>query len=74
MSRAAEKGDRGVAELLLKAMAQPDLEDKPGCMPLSRAIERGNAAIVELLLTQGAKANFRYKLVSKFNGSILELD
>ena len=28
--------------------------------------------VVELLLTQGAKVNFQYKLVSKFNLSILD--
>jgi hypothetical protein len=38
---------------------------------LSRAIEGGNAAVVELLLAQGAKVDYRYRLVSKFNRSTL---
>jgi len=62
LSRAAEKGDQGVVELLLKNGARPDFEDENGCTPLSRAIETGNAAVVELLLAQGAKVDYQYKI------------
>ena len=71
MSRAAEKGDKAVVELLLKNGAQLDLEDENGCTALSRAIEGGNAAVVELLLAQGVKVDYRYELVSNFNRSTL---
>ena len=54
-------------ELLLENGAQPDLEDKNRCTPLSRAIDTGNAAVVELLLVQGAKIDYRYQIVSKFD-------
>ena len=61
-------------ELLLENGAQPDFEDENRCTPLSRAIEGGvvgieggNVGVVELLLTQGAKINYLYKLVSKFD-------
>jgi ankyrin repeat protein len=54
-------------ELLLKNGAQPGLEDWNNCRPLSRAIETGNAAVVELLLAQGAKVDYQYKFVCKFN-------
>jgi ankyrin repeat protein len=63
LSRAAEKGDKEVVELLLKNRAQPDFEDENKCTPLSRAIEGGNAVVVELLLTQGVKVDYEYALV-----------
>ena len=75
MSRAAEKGDEAVVELLLKNGAQPDLEDEKRCTALSRAIEEGHALVVQLLLAQGVKVNFCYKVVSKSpypNRSILD--
>jgi ankyrin repeat protein len=59
-------------KLLLKNGAQPDFEDEGGCKPLSRAIETGNAAVVELLLAQGAKVDYRYRIVSKFNRFTLD--
>jgi ankyrin repeat protein len=71
LSRAAEKGDKAVVELLLKNRAQPDFEDGNSCTPLSRAIEGRNVAVVELLLAQGVKVDYRYRLVSKFNRSTL---
>ncbi|KAK6516739.1 hypothetical protein TWF506_006631 [Arthrobotrys conoides] len=37
LSRAAEKGDEAIVELLLKNGARPDLKDKSGGTPLSRA-------------------------------------
>ena len=64
LSRAAEKDDETVAELLLKYGAQLDLEDKDGLKPLSRAVERGSATIVQLLLAQGAKMDYNYNIVS----------
>jgi ankyrin repeat protein len=70
LSRAAEKSNKGVVELLLENGAQPDFEDENRCTPLSRAIEGGNVGVVELLLAQGVKVNYHYKLVSKFDRSI----
>jgi ankyrin repeat protein len=43
LSRAAEKGDEVIVELLLKNGAQPDLEDADGLTPLSRACNFGVA-------------------------------
>jgi ankyrin repeat protein len=71
LSRAAEKGNKAVVELLLKNGAQPDFEDENNCTPLSRGIEGGNASVVELLLAQGVKVDYRYSFVSKFNRSTL---
>ena len=67
MSRAAEKGDKPVVELLLKNGAQPDLEDGNGRTALSRAIEEGHVVVVQLLLAQGVKVNYKYDIVSKSN-------
>ena len=67
MSRAAEKGDKAVVELLLKTGAQPDLEDENRCTALSRAIEGGHAVVVQLLLSQGVKVNYQYEVVSISN-------
>jgi ankyrin repeat protein len=64
LSRAAEKGDKAVVELLLENGAQPDMEDENRCTALSRAIEGGSAAIVQLLLAQRVKINYHYQLVS----------
>jgi ankyrin repeat protein len=49
LSRAAEKGDEAVVELLLKNGAQPDFADADGQTPLSRAKYAGNAAVLQLL-------------------------
>jgi ankyrin repeat protein len=62
---------RGVVKLLLKNGAQLDFEDEDSCTPLLRAIERGNTTIVEVLLAQGAKVDYRFKVVGKFNRSKL---
>ena len=59
MSRAAEKGDKAVVELLLKNGAQPDLEDADGQTPLSRALHRGNADIVQIWLDPLTNCNNR---------------
>ena len=67
MSRAAERGDKAIVELLLKNGAQPDLGDEKGWTALSRAIEEGHAVVVQLLLAQGAKVNYKYDVVSKSN-------
>jgi ankyrin repeat protein len=67
LSRAAEKGDEAVVELLLKNGAQPDLEDENKWTALQRAIEGGHAVVVQLLLAQGAKVNYQYEVVSKSN-------
>ena len=57
MSRAAEKGDEAVVELLLKNGAQPDFKD-PCCQTLLLRAERGgrlrakrggSAAVLQLL-------------------------
>jgi ankyrin repeat protein len=49
LSRAAEKGNKAVVELLLKNGAQPDFEDAEGQTPPSRALHEGNFDIVQLL-------------------------
>ena len=49
MSRAVEKGNETVVQLLLTYGAQPDLEDVDGQMPLSRAEHAGNEAVLQLL-------------------------
>jgi len=49
LSRAAEKGNKAVVELLLKNGAQPDFKDAAGLTPLSRALYRGNHDIIQLL-------------------------
>jgi ankyrin repeat protein len=67
LSRAAEKGDKAVVELLLKNGAQPDFEDEKGWTPLSRAIKGEHAVVVQLLLAEGVEVNYRYELVSKSN-------
>ena len=67
MSRAAERGDERVVELLLKNGAQPDFEDKNGQTPLSRAVEGRSVAIVQLLLDQGVKTDYNYTIVSESN-------
>jgi ankyrin repeat protein len=67
LSRAAEKGDKAVVELLLKNGAQSDLEDENRWTALSRAIEGEHAAVVQLLLAQGVKVNYQYEFVSKSN-------
>jgi ankyrin repeat protein len=73
LSRAAEKGDKAVVELLLKNGAQPDLEDEDRCTALSRAIEGGHAVVVQLLLSQGVKVNYQYEVVSKSNHTRIDL-
>jgi ankyrin repeat protein len=73
LSRAAEKGDNAVVELLLKNGAQPDLEDENGWTALSRAIEGGHATVVQLLLAQGVKVNYQYGVVSKSNHTRIDL-
>ena len=73
MSRAAEKGDKAVVELLLKNKAQPDLEDVNRCRALSRAIEGGHVVVVQLLLAQGVKVNYQYEVVSKSNHTRINL-
>jgi ankyrin repeat protein len=67
LSRAAEKGDKAVVELLLKNGAQSDSEDENRWTALSRAIEGGHAVVVQLLLAQGVKVNYHYEVVSKSN-------
>ena len=69
LSRAAEKGNTRVVELLLENGAQPDFKDENKRTPLSRAIEGGNVGVVEALLAQGAKVDYKEKIVSKFDRS-----
>jgi ankyrin repeat protein len=65
LSRAAEKGDEAVVQLLLKYGAQPDLKYGDGLTPLLRAIEIGSAAVVQLLLITGAARDYNYRAVSE---------
>jgi ankyrin repeat protein len=67
LSRAAEKGDERVVELLLQNSAYLDFEDEYGQTPLARAIERGNIAVIQLLLAQKAKTDYKYTIVSESN-------
>jgi ankyrin repeat protein len=67
LSRAAEKGDEAVVQLLLKYGAQPDLKDEDGLTPLLRAIEIGSAAVVQPLLIKGAEMDSNYRVVSESN-------
>jgi ankyrin repeat protein len=64
LSRAAEKGDERVVDLLLENGAEPDFEDEGGQTPLSRAIEGGSVAVVQLLLDQEVKMDYKYNIVS----------
>jgi ankyrin repeat protein len=73
LSRAAEKGDKAVVELLLKSGAQPDLTDEDRWTALSRAIQGGHAVVVQLLLAQRVKVNYRYDVVSKSNDTGIDL-
>jgi ankyrin repeat protein len=65
LSRAAEKGDTAVVELLLTNGAQLDLEDEHRWTAFLRAIEGGHVIVVRLLLAQGVKVNYQYEVVSK---------
>jgi ankyrin repeat protein len=67
LSRAAEKGNEAVVQLLLKYGAQPDFKDKDGLTPLLRAIEIGSAAVVESLLIKGVEMDYNSRAVSEFN-------
>jgi ankyrin repeat protein len=49
LSRAVEKGNEAIVQLLLTHGAQPDLEDADGQTPLSRAEHAGNEAVLQLL-------------------------
>jgi ankyrin repeat protein len=79
LSRAAEKGDEAVVQLLLEYGARPDLRDEDGLTPLLRAIEIGSAAVVQLLLITGVKMDYNYRAVSEsdyklyLHGSVVEL-
>lgn len=45
LSRAAEKGDEKIVDLLLEHNAEPQLKDMAGETPMSRAIQIGNVAV-----------------------------
>jgi ankyrin repeat protein len=54
---AAEKNDVEIAQLLIRAGAQPNARTRYGATPLTMASLNGNAALIELLLEAGADAN-----------------
>ncbi|KAF3194143.1 hypothetical protein TWF225_008307 [Orbilia oligospora] len=60
LSRAIQKGDDNIVELLLKNGAQPDLEDGYGCRPLWYAVRQGSAVMVQHLLAEDVKTRFLY--------------
>jgi ankyrin repeat protein len=69
LSRAAEKGDERVVELLLQNGACPDFEDEDGQTPLARVVETGSIEVVQLLLARGVKVDYKYtiQVVSESN-------
>jgi ankyrin repeat protein len=71
LSRAAEKGNERVVELLLDNGAQPDFEDESGQTPLSRAVNGGSVAIVQLLLAGEVKLHHKYYIVSQHHPYLL---
>ena len=76
MSRAAERGDERVVQLLLENGARPNFGDEKGWTPLSRAVEGGSVAVVQLLLIKEVKMDFNYDCVSErrphLNESLLD--
>src|SRR6185295_18565472 len=54
---AATRSNTGIAELLLKAGANPDLTNELGIGPLSLAITNGSMAMMRLLVSNGANPN-----------------
>jgi ankyrin repeat protein len=68
LTSAVEKGHEAVVKLLLETgKIDLELKDGNGRTPLSCAVERGRVTVVQLLLTEGAKTDYKYKLVSRFN-------
>jgi ankyrin repeat protein/GPI inositol-deacylase-like protein len=67
LSYAAEKGNASMVKLLFNYNVDINHKCEKGWTPLSEAIEGGSAATVQLLLAQGAKIEFRYRLVSISN-------
>ena len=57
MHWAAENGHKEIVELLIRAGADKDLQDKDGSTPLHRAARTGHKEIVELLMRTGAVIN-----------------
>jgi len=49
LSRAAERDDVEIVQLLLQHGARPDFKDEHGQTPLSRATRAGNVAVIALL-------------------------
>src|SRR6185503_10552789 len=54
LSWAAMRSNIAIAELLLKAGADPNLANEMGVSPLSLAVANGSAAMTALLLQKGA--------------------
>jgi ankyrin repeat protein len=67
LSRAAEKGDGKVVQLLLQNGACPDFEDEHSQTPLARGVEEGGVAVLQLLLAREAKIDYKYTVVSESN-------
>jgi hypothetical protein len=62
---AATRTNTDIAELLLKAGANPDLTNELGIGPLSLAITNGSTAMVKLLIGKGADPNVRGRTVRR---------
>jgi ankyrin repeat protein len=67
LSRATEKGDERVVQLLLQNGACPDFEDEHDQTSLARAVEKGDVAVLQLLLAREAKIDYKYTSVSESN-------
>jgi len=65
LHRAAEKGHKEIAELLIAAGADVNAKDKNGETPRDRAISRNKTEIADLLRKHGGKTGEELKAEGK---------